>query len=975
MAHDRVYSALEPIVTARFNELCAHGQVPTFSANAEGLPVLNSWTTPAYFGVVYRDLLADLPMYGLRIQTFAANKAQAMAQSMRAKREVVAAADVEMADTAPTGVAGPGPSTIQSMVDKAVAARMKKLEKPEGKGKGKGKGKDVSLSQDYSSLQFVTYSSLLAERQEEDLKLLQQRQTTPRGQTVRASSSTLSTSVTYRSLAQPQIIEQQVGPQAGQRNWFKEGERQGEARREEVARRMSEYRYGSPSTLPDLILTLDFRTAVQLVILNTPLDVVAASKFKTMIHVSPGVNLPIEISHMLSVGARYMFFSKCNSQLIWKSWMDFQRRLRWRLLFSFRSDDNITYDPDYDVKNKSVKVPTHRLPKYIELGLIKGRIFVRDTISKIPESTNLGTYKPLEPKLGLLKSFLLDNKYVVTGTDKNLGIAVSESAWIRKMSLEVVSNTKDYKVLSKVQAEIILNKKHTEMITIAEIAEVAYALEASNLPDFLRSKLTKPGAEHHIPVFYGIPKIHKYPVKFRPIIPCHSAVQNPAAKFVSKKLKPIINKAPTVIHGTKDLAIKLSKLHLQPGRKLYIVTGDVVAFYPNVQLDKCLDIVFQYYMDHYFGDVQDHDSYANLEVQKVFRRALHVANEELITQYDGQIYQQLRGLAMGVADSPDLANLYGCYFEDKSGVIGHPLIPYYGRYIDDCFALVYASSENEALGLISSLIKYDGCVIEWSASDKFSPFLDMCLFFDEFGKLQHMPYRKAGNHQERIPWISHHPLDVKRGTFIGEMSRLATLSSTLVTYLEALKGLVTLYVVRGYPEQLVKSWCDHNIKVRWESRLREAAKAPEDDVLVLKTEFNMAWNYFNANELGNTLFKYWRDWLERADRGEFSMEYPAPSEEDHDLPDVDLRLRSAARVGSAPVDYPDLRKLNIWNRRLITSRKRTQNLYDLTNLWKKVVLQNLDELLANPPDMATYETPRPRQISRSYSMILSWRIR
>ncbi|OSX57532.1 hypothetical protein POSPLADRAFT_1061231 [Postia placenta MAD-698-R-SB12] len=87
------------------------------------------------------------------------------------------------------------------------------------------------------------------------------------------------------------------------------------------------------------------------------------------------------------------------------------------------------------------------------------------------------------------------------------------------------------------------------------------------------------------------------------------------------------------------------------------------------------------------------------------------------------------------------------------------------------------------------------------------------------------------------------------------------------------------------------------------------------------------------------------------------MEYPAPEEEDHDLPDVDPRLRSVAHVGLAPVDYPDLRKLNIWNRRLITSRKRTQNLYDLTNLWKKVVLQNLDELIANPPDMATYENP------------------
>ena len=57
-----------------------------------------------------------------------------------------------------------------------------------------------------------------------------------------------------------------------------------------------------------------------------------------------------------------------------------------------------------------------------------------------------------------------------------------------------------------------------------------------------------------------------------------------------------------------------------------------------------------------------------------------------------------------------------------------------------------------------------------------------------------MPYRKAGNYQERVPWISHHPLDVKRGTFIGEMSRLATLSITLSVYKDAIRGLVALYI-------------------------------------------------------------------------------------------------------------------------------------------------------------------------------------
>ena len=167
---------------------------------------------------------------------------------------------------------------------------------------------------------------------------------------------------------------------------------------------------------------------------------------------------------------------------------------------------------------------------------------------------------------------------------------------------------------------------------------------------------------------------------------------------------------------------------------------------------------------------------------------------------------------MGVADSPDLANLYGAYFETKNKVLENPAIAFYGRYIDDCLAIVYAESEQEALHKLENIVKFDECVIEWNVSASWQPFLDMALYKDENYKLQHMPYRKAGNHQERVPWISHHPLDVKRGTFIGEMSRLATLSTTLSVYKDAIRGLVALYIRRGYPANLVNSWMRNNIR-------------------------------------------------------------------------------------------------------------------------------------------------------------------
>jgi hypothetical protein len=66
---------------------------------------------------------------------------------------------------------------------------------------------------------------------------------------------------------------------------------------------------------------------------------------------------------------------------------------------------------------------------------------------------------------------------------------------------------------------------------------------------------------------------------------------------------------------------------------------------------------------------------------------------------------------MGVADSPDLANLYGYYFEKRTNVLDHPDIFFYGRYINDCVAIVYAESEKQAVRTLSQLIQFDGCTI------------------------------------------------------------------------------------------------------------------------------------------------------------------------------------------------------------------------------------------------------------------------
>ena len=113
-----------------------------------------------------------------------------------------------------------------------------------------------------------------------------------------------------------------------------------------------------------------------------------------------------------------------------------------------------------------------------------------------------------------------------------------------------------------------------------------------------------------LPKFYVIPKIHKTPISVRPILPCYSVIQGSAGKFISKMLKGII-------YGSKYLALKLYSLKLlsptkfdsREMKRLYFISGNIVMFYPNVNIQKAHQIASDYLIEYYssFGEEFDLD--------------------------------------------------------------------------------------------------------------------------------------------------------------------------------------------------------------------------------------------------------------------------------------------------------------------------------------------------------------------------------
>ncbi|OBZ65050.1 hypothetical protein A0H81_14966 [Grifola frondosa] len=459
------------------------------------------------------------------------------------------------------------------------------------------------------------------------------------------------------------------------------------------------------------------------------------------------------------------------------------------------------------------------------------------------------------------------------------------------------------------------------------------------LAEFLRSKCpSDPHEEPKVPVFYGIPKIHKIPTKFRPIIPCHSCAQAPAGKYVSKVLKNLIAETRFCIKGSKDLATRFSKLKLSGLQKYWIVSGDIVAFYPNVPLAECLNIITNKVTQ---SGLQEGASL------HLFISCMQAACRELLLDFQGESYIQLNGLAMGVACSPDMANLYAAHYEEKSfddGVAeNRPGMPvFYGRYIDDMLAIVPANSADQALQYAKSWIQVGDVEIE-------CVFRPVC-----FTRVHHKPYAKARNHKERIPWASHHPKDVKKGTYIGEMSRLAVLSSKPEHYSDAIEQLKQLYIGRGYPLDLKLT------------NVNNVAETP----FVIKSHFSPSWSLFDVHKLGQSVVNSWlgsmasyRDaaskWNELTADARFldlrTAVNPAArsfSEAGHLGPpataeSVPDRAGLSFTGGLAQVGHSnsqelervvDIGTIGFHNKKWLVSRRRNYNLGDFASMWKKTVL-------------------------------------
>jgi hypothetical protein len=398
---------------------------------------------------VHQHLVEDVLVLAYRVITIV-NAQQTVAAGKRDKKKAIVKAateDVEMADA--TGSSSS--ATIQSLVDKAVSAALKKSQqKPRQSGKKDKKGKGKALVC-YNTIPVVythTHSSSVGE--EDEAQGCGQSLFFPRSGSSSKLSATSSRQIRQNPLQRVKGWEEEEVVEEVER--LEEGASEGEGKEQgdltcsqiyNCKHCWSRFKYGDINSLPDSLLSLSFPRAVSLVRLYIPIDVLIASQYKHIVHTSPGVNLPDWVSFNLSVGHKYMIYSPLSTKLITDAYADFKRRLRWRIKFAFEKTDSSYYDPEYEVANPLAKNKAPPLlPFYLEAGFREGERLLRNAIAHIPSGSGTAdqNLKRLNPSLKDVEEFLIKHDYVVTNTDKNLGLAVSERTWIDEMSMKIIKS-------------------------------------------------------------------------------------------------------------------------------------------------------------------------------------------------------------------------------------------------------------------------------------------------------------------------------------------------------------------------------------------------------------------------------------------------------------------------------------------------------------------------------------------------------
>ena len=356
----------------------------------------------------------------------------------------------------------------------------------------------------------------------------------------------------------------------------------------------------------------------------------------------------------------------------------------------------------------------------------------------------------------------------------------------------VVLNSKDYKdkaraLLSDTATYKKLDKDPTTKYTAALVNELKEIHNAGALTDIQYRTLYPTSST--IPRFYGLPKVHKTGAPLRPIIASTGSLTYQVARHVADILAPLVGNNGYALKNSAEMVKDLGESQL--GDTDVLVSFDVTALFTRVPVDKSLEIISDRL--HTDPDLSSRTMMTALQVKSLLSFCLKTT----YFLYEGDIYSQVEGAAMGSPVSPIVANLFMEWFEAHAIQTFKFQLTFWRRYVDDtivalCDSLVDDLSEH--INAVDPAIQFT----REEESNGSLPMLDALTTRDSAGNLTFSVYRKPTHTDQYLQFDSNQPLHHKLGVIRTLHHRCMTLCSEEQSKLQELDHLKKVLSVSGY---------------------------------------------------------------------------------------------------------------------------------------------------------------------------------
>jgi len=325
----------------------------------------------------------------------------------------------------------------------------------------------------------------------------------------------------------------------------------------------------------------------------------------------------------------------------------------------------------------------------------------------------------------LLLNDLSKNKdIIVTRPDKGRGVVIlDKNEYIEKMESILRDKTKFFQIEDDCTSLII--KREDQLNNMLRKLKDSHSIDKDTYSHLFTSG-SKPG------VLYGLPKVHKTGCPLRPILSAIGTLNYNISKYFVPILKTLTINEFT-IHDTFSFVKTILDI---PSADSYIMASfDVTNLFTNVPLTETIEIIIE--------SLFNHNTHVNGLNKVQFKKLLEIATKDMTFFFDGKLYKQVDGVAMGSPLGPTLANIFMCFHEKRWLTNCPPDFrpSHYYRYVDDTFLLFKSQLQvQKFLQYMNSLHKNIKFTCELESNGKL-PFLDVSITRDN-NRFSTATYRK-----------------------------------------------------------------------------------------------------------------------------------------------------------------------------------------------------------------------------------------